>query len=117
MSSVNALQQHKISSPYEARFGYSRAVRKGPFIFVSGTTSVDLNTGKVLFPDSAYNQARKIFSEITLAIEALGGTKYDVVGLRLFVKDESECDEVGRAMKEDFGIVGPAAKLGSCLLT
>ncbi len=111
MSSLSALQQHKTSNPYEAKFGYSRAVRKGPFIFVSGTTSIDVYTGKVLFPDSAYDQAKKIFSELSLAIEALGGTKSDVVRLSLFVKDERDCDEVGRAMKEAFGTVGPAATM------
>lgn len=110
MSSVTT-RQHKTSNPYEAKFGYSRAVRKGPFIFVSGTTSIDLQTGKVLFPDSAYDQAKKILSEIIIAIEALGGTKRDVVRLRLFVKNESECDEVGRAMEDDFGTVGPAATM------
>jgi enamine deaminase RidA (YjgF/YER057c/UK114 family) len=110
-SNSTTIQQHKTSNPYKAKFGYSRALRKGPFIFVSGTTSIDPTTGVVQFPSSAYNQTKTIFSEIIHSIEALGGTKEDVVRLRLFVKDESDCEDVGRAMKEAFGIVGPAATM------
>ncbi|KAF8953238.1 YjgF-like protein [Flammula alnicola] len=90
-------QRHKTSNPYEDKFGYSRAVRKGPFIFVSGTTSIDTSSGKVLYPESAYEQTLKIFSEIVLAIEALGG--------------EKDGEGVGRALKEVFGEVAPAATM------
>lgn len=85
-------QRHKTSNPYEDKFGYSRAVRKGPFIFVSGTTSIDTSTGTVLYPKSAYDQTLKIFAEIVLAIEALGGTKNDVVRLRMFVAEEKDSE-------------------------
>jgi enamine deaminase RidA (YjgF/YER057c/UK114 family) len=104
-------QRHKTSNPYEDKFGYSRAVRKGPFIFVSGTTSIDTSTGTVLYPKSAYDQTLKIFSEIVLAIEALGGTKNDVVRLRMFVAEEKDSEGVSRALKEVFGSVAPAATM------
>ena len=104
-------RRHKTSNPYEDKFGYSRAVRKGPFIFVSGTTSIDTSTGKVLHPKSAYDQTLVIFTEIVLAIEALGARKADVVRLRMFVKEEKDGEGVSRALKEVFGSVAPTATM------
>ncbi|KAH9480729.1 hypothetical protein JR316_0007329 [Psilocybe cubensis] len=111
MSTNTTTQRHQTSNPYEAKFGYSRAVRKGPFIFVSGTTAIDTSTGKVLSPKSAYEQTLKIFSEIVMAIEALGGTKQDVVRLRMFVGENKDSEGVSRALKEVFGSVAPAATM------
>lgn len=105
------MQRHKTSNPYEDKFGYSRAVRKGPFIFVSGTTSIDTSTGKVLSPKSAYEQTLKIFAEIVQAIEVLGGAKSDVVRLRMFVQQDKDGEDVSRALKEVFGDVAPAATM------
>ncbi|KDR82969.1 hypothetical protein GALMADRAFT_238678 [Galerina marginata CBS 339.88] len=109
--SSTVTQRHRTPNPYEEKFGYSRAVRKGPFIFVSGTTAIDTGTGKVLFPKSAYDQTLKVFSEIVLAIEALGGTKTDVVRIRMFVAEEKDAEGVSRALKEVFGSVAPAATM------
>ena len=105
------MQRHKTGNPYEDKFGYSRAMRKGPFIFVSGTTSIDTASGKVLHPKSAYDQTLKIFAEIVLAIETLGGAKSDVVRLRMFVAQEKDGKDVSRALKEVFGDVAPAATM------
>ena len=105
------MQRHKTGNPYEDKFGYSRAVRKGPFIFVSGTTSIDTASGKVLHPKSAYDQTLKIFAEIVLAIETLGGAKSDVVRLRMFVAQEKDGEGVSRALKEVFGEVAPTATM------
>ncbi|OBZ67718.1 hypothetical protein A0H81_12169 [Grifola frondosa] len=83
MAATPAYQRYQTANPYEQEFGYSRAVRRGPFIFVSGTTSIDPASGKLLHPESAYEQARTIFAEIFKAIGALGGTKADVVRVRM----------------------------------
>jgi len=99
------------SNPYELRFGYSRAVRKGPHIFVSGTTSVDPETGHVSHPDSAYLQALVIFKEIINAVERLQGSKEDVARVRMFVTEQEDTEAVGRALKESFGDVRPAATM------
>lgn len=99
------------SNPYELQFGYSRAVRKGPHIFVSGTTSVDPETGHVRHPDSAYLQALVIFKEIINAIERLQGSKEDVSRVRMFVTEQEDTGAVGRALKESFGDVRPAATM------
>ncbi|KAG5646000.1 hypothetical protein DXG03_004602 [Asterophora parasitica] len=104
-------RRHQTANPYEAKFGYSRAVRRGPFIFVSGTTSIDTSTGAVLHPESAYHQSLKIFDEIVSAVEALGGTRQDVMRVRMFVTAEEDSGDVGRALKEAFGEVGPAATM------
>ncbi|KAG5338929.1 hypothetical protein C0989_005563 [Termitomyces sp. Mn162] len=104
-------QRYATANPYEAQFGYSRAVRRGPFIFVSGTTSIDPATGVVQHPESTYEQALKIFSEIMRAIEALGGNRQDVMRVRMFVAADEDIDDVGRALKENFGDIGPAATM------
>ncbi|KAF9499275.1 YjgF-like protein [Pleurotus eryngii] len=105
------MERFTTSNPYETAFGYSRAVRRGPYVFVSGTTSIDPTTGAVLFPDSAYLQTKQIFKEVIRALEGLGASKEDVVRLRIFVTEQSDADEVGRVMKEAFGDVGPAATM------
>lgn len=95
---------YKTSNPYEKSFGYSRAVRKGPFIFVSGTTSISPDgIGEVRFPGNARQQTVVAFQEALKAIEALGGTKEGVARVRMFVASMEDCDEVGRGMKEVFG--------------
>jgi len=100
------------SNPYELQFGYSRAVRKGQYIFVSGTTSIDPEeTGHVRHPDSAYLQVVVIFKEIINAIERLRGSKEDVVRVRMFVTEQGDTEAVGRALKESLGDVRPAATM------
>lgn len=106
-----AMQRFKTGNPYEAQFGYSRAVRKGPFISVSGTTSIDPHSGQLLHPDSAGDQARAIFAEIVRSVEALGGTAADVVRVRMFVTNGADVDAVGNALKDALGEVGPAATM------
>lgn len=99
------------SNPYETLFGYSRAVRKGAYIFVSGTTWIDPETGYVQHPDSAYRQALVIFKEIINSIEHLQGSREDVARVRMFVTEQGDTEAVGRALKESLGDVRPAATM------
>ena len=99
------------SNPYELQFGYSRAVRKGAYIFVSGTTSIDPETGYVSFPDSAYHQTLAIFNEIIKSIGHLQGNKEDIARVRMFVTEQEDTEAVGRALKESLGDVRPAATM------
>ncbi|KAI0628631.1 YjgF-like protein [Trametes polyzona] len=99
------------ANPYEKEFGYSRAVRRGPLIAVSGTTSIDPASGQLRHPGSAYEQARATFAEIIRAVEELGGTAADIVRVRMFVTHGADSDSVGRALKEALGDVGPAATM------
>ncbi|KAF9224838.1 YjgF-like protein [Gyrodon lividus] len=108
---MDTAQRYRTPNPYEKKFGYCRAVKRGSFIFVSGTTAIDLDTGKVVHPMSAYDQALKAFREIVTAVEALGGKKGDIVRVRMFVTYVHDSEEVGRALKEELGDVEPAATM------
>ncbi|KAI0754170.1 YjgF-like protein [Daedaleopsis nitida] len=105
------MQRYITNNSYEKRFGYSRAVRKGPFVFVSGTTSIDPASGEVRHVGSAYDQACAIFEEIVRAVTALGGQKSDIVRVRMFVAEDRDTGKVGEALKEALGGVGPAATM------
>lgn len=108
---MDTVQRYRTANPYEKAFGYCRALRKGPFIFVSGTTAVDLTTGQVAHPSSTYQQALKAFKEIVIAAESLGGKKADIVRVRMFVTHENDATEVAGALKEELGEVEPTATM------
>ncbi|KAI9062080.1 YjgF-like protein [Trametes sanguinea] len=104
-------RRFQTANPYEKLFGYSRAVRRGPYIAVSGTTSIDPVSGVLRHPGSAYDQTRAIFSEIIRAVEGLGGTAQDIMRVRMFVTEGDDADNVGKALREALGDVGPAATM------
>ena len=95
--------------PWEERYGYSRAVRSGALVAVSGCTSVI--DGTVAHPSDAGAQAEVAFRIATEAIEALGGTREDVIRTRMYVVHRSDCDAVGEAHRRWFAHVGPAATM------
>lgn len=109
MTEAMSLTRFQTENPYEKLWGYSRVTRRGPFIFVSGTTAVDLATGAIPASLSAYDQALVAFEEICKAVIGLGGRKGDVARVRMFVTNEDDFPDVGRALKQVFGDVGPAA--------
>jgi enamine deaminase RidA (YjgF/YER057c/UK114 family) len=73
------------SNRFEYKFGYHRAVRKGPFIFVSGTTALNPETGKIDHPGDAYQQALSAMKRSVDAVQQLGGARQDVTRVRMFV--------------------------------
>jgi enamine deaminase RidA (YjgF/YER057c/UK114 family) len=103
--------RYQTENQYEKKFGYARAVRHGPFVFVSGTTSIDPTTGELLHPTSAYHQTKRIFQEIITAVEAVGGNKANVARVRMFVTYGEDAEDVGRALLEAFGDIEPAATM------
>ena len=105
------MQHFRTNNPYEAKFGYSRAVRKGPFIFVSGTTSVDPTSGALRHPECAYKQAQATLAEIVRAVCAVGGRREDITRVRMFVGADEDAERVGAAVKEVLGDVRPAATM------
>ncbi|KEQ74132.1 YjgH family protein, partial [Aureobasidium namibiae CBS 147.97] len=101
-------QYHATNSPWEAKIGYYRAVRRGPFIFVSGTTAVDPFSSspdaKVLHPGDAKAQAHVAFQQIIEAIQALGGRGAEsIVRTKMFVQKQEDCGAVAEAFSEVLG--------------
>ena len=97
-------------TPWEARVGYSRAVRVGGFVFVSGTTASD-DDGNTVAVGDAYMQTRYILEKIEASLREAGATLGDVVRTRMFVTDISRWEEIGRAHAEAFGEIRPAATM------
>jgi enamine deaminase RidA (YjgF/YER057c/UK114 family) len=102
-------QNYSTGTPWEAAVGYSRAVRVGPFVYVSGTTASD-EQGRVHGGDP-YAQAVYIFQKIERSLQAVGASLADVVRVRMYVTDISRWAEVGRAHGEFFGPVRPVSTM------
>jgi len=94
---------------WDAVVGYSRAVRVGQFIHVSGTTGID-GSGRPVAPDPEA-QTRQALVNIEAALERLGATMADVVRTRMFVTDIDAWEAVGRAHGEVFGELRPATSM------
>lgn len=97
-------------APWESIVGYSRAVKVGNYVFVSGTTSVD-KEGNVVGKGDAYLQTQQILKIITEALEAAGASVTDVVRTRMFITNVNDWQAVGRAHGEVFKDVRPASTL------
>ena len=92
---------------WESIMGFSRAVRTGRHIFISGTTAIDEN-GQLVGIDNPYIQTKKALENIQKALSQLGASIKDVVRTRLFVKDLTHWDEVAKAHVEFFKDIKPA---------
>lgn len=97
------------ASPFEPLYGFSRAVRVGGRILVSGTAPVEANGSSTL--GDATDQARRCFAIILAAIAELGGSAADVVRTRMYLVDPADADAVGAVHGEIFGDVRPAATM------
>lgn len=95
-------------SPYEQRFGFSRAVRDGELIHVAGTAPIGPHGGCDPDPEA---QADRCFEIIAEALAGLGASLDDVVRTRMYLTDASAAEAVGRAHARAVGHVQPAATM------
>jgi len=96
-------------SPYEPKFGYSRAVVQGEWCFVAGTTGADAVTGA--FPESVLEQARNTLATIRGVLEGEGFAMEDVVRANYIITDPAYVDDITPALSETFGKIRPAATM------
>ena len=96
------------NSPYEPVLGFSRAVRKGNQVFVSGTVG---RLADSTMADGAYEQARQAIANIEVALIQAGSSLNDIVRTRIYVADMAHLDDIARAHREALGNIRPASTL------
>ncbi|MBD2462476.1 RidA family protein [Oscillatoria sp. FACHB-1407] len=97
-------------TPWEAIAGYSRVVRVGPFVYVSGTTAADTN-GQIQHPGDVYGQATYIYRKIEASLQSVGATLKDVVRTRVYLTNMDEWQQSTRAHHDFFSEIRPANTL------
>ncbi len=110
MAPETGRRRYDSGTPWEPKVGYSRAVRVGRHVWVSGTTAT-ADDGSIPEPDDAYAQTVRALDHIERALRALGSRPESVVRLRVYVTDLGDFEEIARALGERYRATRPANTL------
>ncbi len=102
-------KNYSSGAKWEDIVGYSRAVRIGNVLEISGTVAVE--DGELVGKDDPYEQTKCILRKISVVLKDAGFTLSDVIRTRMFVTDISNWDQIGKAHGEFFGEIKPATSM------